>query len=232
MDMPDSQLFQDGLHEFIITGNPPSSKVNGSGTMDEDAAEWRALSPSEAAGTKGDIYALLEYEKQGATGNLIAMHRGTPPITHPDLDPYMFHQINLRVTDVATSTINSITKKRSLIQMWGETVAGEFTRLVKWPLITTKQDDLMVTFTNRLNRVACNPKVTMLYSVGGTQITGYTVSAGNLNCGVAIPVSIPGGTVTSLQGGYTEQVGSDPLTVWTYLQGAAKTFTLTVPITL
>jgi hypothetical protein len=161
------------------------------------------------------------------------MHRGTHPYYHPtNKDPYMFHQINLRVTDVAASTINGVSKQRSLIQMWGETVAAEFTRLVKWPLITTKQDDLMATFTNRLNRVACNPMVTMLYSATGTQITGYTVSAGNLWCSVAIPVSIPGGTVTSLQGGYTEQVGSDPLTVWTWLQGASKTFTLTVPITL
>lgn len=47
--------------------------------MDEDAAEWRALSPTEAAGTAGDIYALLEYEKQGATGNLLGVHRGISP---------------------------------------------------------------------------------------------------------------------------------------------------------
>jgi hypothetical protein len=144
----------------------------------------------------------------------------------------MFHQINLRVTDVGTSTINGVTKKRSLLQMWAETVATEFTRLVKWPLITNKQDDLFITFTNRLNRVACKPNVMWLYNVAGTLITGYTVSAANLWCSVAIPVSIPAGTVTSLQGGYTEQVGSDPLTVWTWLQGTPKTFTLTVPIAL
>jgi hypothetical protein len=38
--------------------------------------------------------------------------------------------------------------------------------------------------------------------------------------------------VTSLQGSTTEQIGSDPMTIWVTLSGAAKTFTLTAPVTI
>jgi hypothetical protein len=51
--------------------------ANCSGNIWENADQWRHLSPSEAATGAGDIYALLEYEKQGQTSNLLALHRGT-----------------------------------------------------------------------------------------------------------------------------------------------------------
>ena len=41
----------------------------------------------------------------------------------------MFHQANLRQTDVASSTINGVTAKRSLLQMWTQTVVDEMVRL-------------------------------------------------------------------------------------------------------
>jgi hypothetical protein len=146
----------------------------------------------------------------------------------------MFHQINLRVTDVSSSTLNGITKKRSLLQLWAETVVPEFVRLVKWPLVTVKQDDLFGIFTNRLKRSVCAPNVALLYttSAGVTKITGFTVSCVNNNCPVGIPVTLPAGGVTDLQGSGTEQLGSDPVNLWVWLSGSSKTFTLTQPITI
>jgi hypothetical protein len=150
------------------------------------------------------------------------------------IDPYMFHQINLRVTDVSPTTIGGVTKQRSLLQMWAETIVTQFVALTKWPLISVKQDDLYTIFTQRMTRDNCAPKVALTYTVaaGVTKISGFTVSCTNNNCAVPIPVTIPSGTVTSLQGSTTEQIGSDPMTLWVTLSGAAKTFTLTAPVTI
>jgi hypothetical protein len=50
--------------------------LNISGNQYENADEWRAIAPTEAAGTAGDIYALLNYELQGQTQRLITLQRG------------------------------------------------------------------------------------------------------------------------------------------------------------
>jgi hypothetical protein len=146
----------------------------------------------------------------------------------------MFHQINLRVTDVSATTIAGVSKKRSLLQMWAETIVNQFVALTKWPLVSVKQDDLYTIFTQRMTRDNCAPKVALTYTVaaGVTKITGFTVSCTNNQCAVPIPVTIPSGTVTNLQGSTTEQIGSDPMTIWVSLTGAAKTFTLTAPVTI
>lgn len=57
-------------------------------------------------------------------------------------DPYMFHQANLRQTDVGSITINGQSAQLSLIEMWVETVVQEFVRLVNWPIISLKHDDV------------------------------------------------------------------------------------------
>jgi hypothetical protein len=41
----------------------------------------------------------------------------------------MFHQANMRQTDVPVSTVGSQTGKLSLLQIWVETVTQEMTRL-------------------------------------------------------------------------------------------------------
>lgn len=146
----------------------------------------------------------------------------------------MFHQINLRVADVDTTTINGVTKQRSLYQMWAETIGPKFTSLVNWPLIAVKEDDLVQVFITRMTKDQCNPTTQLIMSSVGntTQITGFTVGATGNSCPVPIPVTIPGGSVTDLQGSTTEQVGNDPLTIWVTLSGSPKTFTLTTPISL
>jgi hypothetical protein len=146
----------------------------------------------------------------------------------------MFHQINLRVADVLPTTINGVTKQRSLYQMWAETVGPKFVSLTNWPLIGVKEDDLIDVYTTRMTKDQCNPSTQLIFSTSGnsTTITGFTVSATNNICAAPIPVTIPAGNVTDLQGSTTEQIGNDPLTIWVTLSGAAKTFTLTTPIAL
>lgn len=148
------------------------------------------------------------------------------------LDPFMFHQANLRVADVAATTVNGVTKKRSLLQMWVETVVAQYTASVSWPVITKKHDDLAAVFMNRMIRDQCNPTTRLIYSADKTQIIGIEVGADGNTCSVPVPVTIPSGTVTSLQGSTTEQIGGDPLTMWVALSGSTKVFTLTSPITL
>jgi hypothetical protein len=146
----------------------------------------------------------------------------------------MFHQANLRVADVSTTTLNNVTKQRSLLQMWVESVVTEFNELVNWPMITKSHDQLAAIFTNRMVKDQCNPNVRLLYTTtaGVRSITGFEVSATGNTCSVPIPVTLRSGSVTSLQSSTTEQIGNDPLTIWVPLSGSAKTFTLTTSITL
>lgn len=146
----------------------------------------------------------------------------------------MFHQANLRVADVLPTTINGVTKQRSLYQMWAETIGSKFVELTNWPLIALKEDDLITVYLQRMTKDQCNPSTQLIYSANGnaTVVTGFVVDATNHACSVPIPVTLPAGSVTNLQGSTTEQVGNDPLTLWVTLSGAPKTFTLTQPITL
>jgi hypothetical protein len=141
----------------------------------------------------------------------------------------MFHQANLRQSDVAATTVNGASQQLSLLEIWVEVVVNEMTRLTSWPFITLKHDDLAQAFVARMTRDQCNPKLTLNYSANGQQIIGATVSATNNACGTPVPVTFPG-PVTSANGGRSEQVGSDPLTVWVTLTGASQTFTLSTPI--
>jgi len=146
----------------------------------------------------------------------------------------MFHQANLRVIDVFDTTLNGVKKQRSLLQMWVETVVTEFNRLVNWPIITKTHDEIAKAFMDRMTRDLCNPNIRWkLTAAGGeTVISGFEVTADGNDCPVPIPVTLPNGTVTSLLGSTTEQIGNDPLTLWVTLSGSSKVFNLTNPISL
>ena len=146
----------------------------------------------------------------------------------------MFHQLNLRVADVGPTTINGVTKQRSLYQMWAESIGPVFTSLVNWPIVNVGNDQLFDYFTARMVKDQCNPTTELVLTTSGnkTQITGFIVDCAGHTCPEPIPVTIPSGSVTNLQGSTTEQVGNDPLTIWVPLSGSPKTFTLTSPITL
>ncbi|KAJ5042091.1 uncharacterized protein L3040_004649 [Drepanopeziza brunnea f. sp. 'multigermtubi'] len=176
----------------------------------------------ETSGGVGDMDALLAQAVAVNSQHLLSLHH----------DPYMFHQANLRSADVNETTINGVTARWSLIQMWVEVVTHEMTRLVEWPLVTLTHDEIATSFANRMARDLCAPQLAWIYSSGSLNatrsITGVTVTTTN-ECDVEIPVTFPG-PVLSTNGGRAEQLGSDPLTVWLNLTGEPVSFTLATPI--
>ena len=145
-------------------------------------------------------------------------------------DRFMFHQANLRQDDAPSTVVNGESQQLSMFQIWVEVILTELTRLVDWPVITLKHDDMSKTFADRMTRDMCNPKMTYDYSSDGNSITGVTVRADGNSCAAPIPVTFPGAAST---GGFrTEQIGNDPLTVWAELSGSPVSFSLSQPISL
>ncbi|QSZ30268.1 hypothetical protein DSL72_004790 [Monilinia vaccinii-corymbosi] len=167
----------------------------------------------------GDINALLGIERDTTTRHLLGLHH----------DAYMFHQANLRYTGGATYTINGVTQQLSLFMAWVETVVQEFVRLVEWPILTYKHDDLSAIFTNRMTRDACGASLSYQVDTTTSTITGFTLSANGNTCSAPLPVTLPG-PVTNTQGATTEKIGSDPTTLWVTLSGSPVSFTLSTPI--
>lgn len=176
--------------------------------------EW--IDTSAGSGTFDD---LLATEKADTMRHLFGLHH----------DGYMFHQANLRNSDVDAITINGVSAKYSIFQAWVETQVAEFVRLVKWPLITLKHSDMSASFLDRYNRDACG--YSLSYTISNKKITGVTVSATDSSCSSPIPVTFPSAP-SDTKGFTVEQVGSDPTTVWVQLSGAPVSFTLSTPISL
>ncbi|KAK2629472.1 hypothetical protein QTJ16_000292 [Diplocarpon rosae] len=183
----------------------------------------------------GDIYDLLADAKIVNSNHLLRLRH----------DPFMFHQANMRSADANETVVNGVSAKWSLLQMWTETVTQELARLVSWPLITLKQDDIADSFADRMALDKCVRKLQWIYSGSNTTssgsnttmsganstkaITGVTVSTANNTCSSEVPLTLPG-PVVSTKGARSEQLGSDPLTLWVTLAGSPVTFTLSTPI--
>jgi len=175
-------------------------------------AEWIATS----AGS-GDFQNLLKDARATNGRNLLGLH----------WDPYMFHQANLRYTDMNPTVVNGSSQKLSLFQIWVETIVNEITRLVNWPMISLKHDDIALKFMDRMTRDQCSPK--MSWVTDGSTITGVTITANNNRCTAKIPLSMPG-SVTSTAGATLEKVGNDPSTYWVTMAGNSRSYTLSSPI--
>jgi len=178
-------------------------------------AEWITTS----AGS-GDFSSLLDNARTTNIRHLLGLHH----------DAFMFHQANLRQSDVPTTTVGSQTGQFSLLQIWVETVLQEMTRLTTWPIISIKQDDAAIQFKNRMALDGCKPNLTYKYSADGQSITGVVVSATGNTCPVQIPVTFPGAATTSAAGTTTEQIGTDSPTVWVTLTGSPVTLALSKPV--
>lgn len=93
-----------------------------------------------------------------------------------------------------------------------ETMIQELTRLVTWPVISLKHDDIAAAFVDRMTRDLCEPQMSWNTDSALNIITGVTITTNKENvCSAKIPVTVPG-DVTDLQGYQTERIGSDPLT--------------------
>ncbi|CZS89207.1 related to extracellular serine-rich protein [Rhynchosporium graminicola] len=185
-------------------------------------AEWIATS----AGA-GDIQDLLKDAVTVNSKHLLSLHH----------DPFMFHQANLRWADVPELAVNGVTAKYSLLMMWVESVTQELLRLVEWPLVSQKHDDIAAGFASRMARDKCAPNIAMNYgscnTTRTTTITGVTVTTNGNVCDVEVPVTLPGPLIAT-QGrvGRQEQLGSDPLTVWLNMTGDPVKLVLRNPVAL
>ncbi|CZR56594.1 related to extracellular serine-rich protein [Phialocephala subalpina] len=169
----------------------------------------------------GDWYTLLELEKQTNTRHLLGLHH----------DAFMFHQANLNYLTAPETDINGVSAKFSLFQAWVETVVQEMIRLVDWPIVSQKHDDMAAGFASRMARDGCSPQLAFKTNPTKQTITGITLTTTKNNCTALIPVTVPG-NVTDTKGFTTEQLGSDPLTIWVKMSGSPVTFTLSEPIPL
>lgn len=84
-------------------------------------------------------------------------------------------------------------------------------------------------FLQRYRRDQCG--YSLSYVLDNNSITGVTLSANGNSCDAAIPVTFPDAP-SDTQGFSTEQLGSDPVTVWAQLSGSPVTFSLASPIAL
>lgn len=174
--------------------------------------EW--IDTSAGSGTFDD---LLATEKSDTMRHLFGLYH----------DGYMFHQANLRNADADPITINGVSAKYSIFEAWVETIVQEFVRLATWPIVTLTHQEMSAQFLARFNRDACGYAVSHVIDSG--KITGVTVTANGNTCSEPIPVTFPVAP-TDTKGFTTEQLGSDPLTVWVQLSGSPVTFTLSTPI--
>ncbi|KAL4737832.1 hypothetical protein BDV11DRAFT_206477 [Aspergillus similis] len=167
----------------------------------------------------GDFNDLLDTERAEVLRHLLGLHH----------DPYMFHQANLRNVGTDPITVGSETGQFSIFQAWVETIVAEFTRLVDWPIVTITHQEMSAEFLARYTRDQCGYGLNYILDNGA--ITGVTVTANGNSCGANIPITFPSAP-TDTQGFTTEQLGSDPLTVWAQLSGSPVTFSLATPIAL
>ncbi|KAH6682252.1 hypothetical protein F5X68DRAFT_211366, partial [Plectosphaerella plurivora] len=119
----------------------------------------------DTSGGKGTFTDLLNLARADNTRYLFALQA----------DPYMFHQANMRQSDMPSITVGSKTGKMSLIMAWTETIAQEMTRLTAWPIISLPQKDIATYFLARQTLDTCRPTLAYGYSADGKTITSVTV---------------------------------------------------------
>ncbi|KHN93826.1 uncharacterized protein MAM_08305 [Metarhizium album ARSEF 1941] len=181
--------------------------------------EWK-----DTSGGSGDFNNLLDDARAVNVRNLLSLQA----------DPYMFHQANMRQTDVTPMTIGTQSGKLSLLMAWVETVTQEITRLTNWPLLSLKHDDIANYFLNRMTLDGCQPKSTHTYSADGNAIVSVQVTANGNTCSVPVPVTIPDGTAATvgLQPIQSIKLGSEPTILWVTLSGKPVDIKLSNPVRL
>jgi hypothetical protein len=189
-------------------------------TPDCTTSEWNTHG---AGGGSATFQNLLDWCRSTFSSSLLRLRH----------DPFMFHQANMRASDFPTTTIGAFTGKMSIMMSMVETVLQEYTRLVTWPVLNLKHDDLAQLFTDRMTRDKCSYNLAYTFSTDGKTIIAVTVTATNNKCTAPIPITLPvkvgayvGGTLRQ------ETVGSDPLTVWVNLIGLPVVISLASTVTI
>ncbi|PKS05914.1 hypothetical protein jhhlp_007745 [Lomentospora prolificans] len=185
-----------------------------------DTPECTTKEWTDTSTATGDFNALLADAKMTNTRYLLALRA----------DPYMFHQANLRQSDMPTITIGNQSGQFSLIQMWIELITQELTRLTNWPIQTLKHDDIAHYFLDRVTLDGCEANVEYIFDHDNKKITGVNLVANGNTCGVEVPLTVPGPVTTSSGGVVQDTVGSEPTIAWATLNGSPISFALSTPI--
>jgi hypothetical protein len=209
-----STVADNGHAGLVLAPRWATSIYSNCDTWTCNVAEWIAI--SSGYGTYTD---LLENAKSVNTPYLLALKA----------DPYMFHQSNLRYTDMPTIT-GGRTAKMSMVMGWVETVAGELSRITNWPIVSLKHHDFTKYFIDRMTLDNCQPALSYTFNAAGTAVISITVSGANLNCVAEIPVTIPSGSATGAT--RSDIVGSEPPIQWVKLNGSPITLPLNPPMNL
>ncbi|KAI9900083.1 hypothetical protein N3K66_004345 [Trichothecium roseum] len=177
----------------------------------------------DTSGGSGNFNNLLDDARRTNTRYLLGLQS----------DPYMFHQANLRQTDMETITVGSKTGKMSLVMAWVETIAQEMYRLTDWPITSLKHDDTAKYFIDRMTLDGCQPQLSYTYASNGQSIASVTVTTNGNTCSVPVPVTIPSGSASASGGSSTlDQVGSEPPIVWVTMGGSPVTLSLSNAVAL
>ncbi|KAG8163143.1 hypothetical protein KVR01_007621 [Diaporthe batatas] len=188
-----------------------------------DTPECNTKEWIDTSGGKGTFADILALSKADNTRYLFGLQS----------DPYMFHQANMRLTNMPPMTVGSKTMPMSILMAWTETVAQEMARLTNWPVISLKHDDIAQYFLDRQALDGCQPSLSYGFSPDGSSVTSVTVAANGNSCPVPVPVTIPGGSTTATGGSVTsDQVGSEPPIQWVKLSGQPVTLKLSAGVTV
>ncbi|RMJ19423.1 hypothetical protein CDV36_000873 [Fusarium kuroshium] len=187
-----------------------------------DTAECTTKEWIDTSGGSGNFTNLLDNARTENTRYLLGLQA----------DPYMFHQANMRQSDMETITIGDQTGKMSLIMSWVETITQELYRLTDWPIVSLKHDDIAQYFLDRKSLDDCKPQLSYGFSDDGKTIESVTVTADGNSCSVPVPVTVPGGASASGGSSSSDTLGSEPTIEWVTLSGSPVTLTLSSPVTV
>jgi hypothetical protein len=109
-----SNMAQNGYDGFTIIPRWPTAIYYNCDTQACTSSEW-----INTSGGWGDFESLRVFERDTTTRYLFKNR----------WDPYMFHQANLRNSDMPNYSVGTVSGKLSLIQIWVETVTQELSRL-------------------------------------------------------------------------------------------------------
>ncbi|KAG5457598.1 MAG: hypothetical protein BJ554DRAFT_2346, partial [Olpidium bornovanus] len=155
----------------------------------------------EVRGTWREIYAL---EVSRVTLQTLSL----PP------DAYMFHQANMRASDITQAVQPYFPNgKFSLLMLWVEMVTESIRKRVNWPIVSRPMQEIVQIFLDRENRDTCGVKFAKL--IKGNQLIGVQVTGGTKEC--PWPISVPGsvkGRDTVSAWKFEQLSPADPLTVW------------------
>jgi len=133
-------------------------------------------------------------------------------------DPYMFYESNLRNADIAEVS-REATNNMSLMQDWVERLVEEINKYYyDLPIRSIKMDDLVNTYTERLQKKKCKPEFTMVMYQQSNIIKEITVEASD-NCRVPLAIKRDS-EFADVQNVESEKFGNEPEIGWIDLKGS------------